>query len=128
MGLGLIVAGALTLLVALFFDTTGDSEIYNLGLLQYQIMIWTGGLALLIAGSIISFMAGRSKHSNFVSDYTKDEKTGIVRRSLFEEYEDEGVSIEDIQKNNKTLTIIIIAIIIALALAVAWPLVKASLV
>ena len=53
MGVGLIVAGVLALIVGFVFDTTADGDVYNLGLLQYQMMIWNIGVGLAAAGLII---------------------------------------------------------------------------
>jgi hypothetical protein len=73
MGKILTGAAAIVLLGALIFDTTGgNGGVYNLGALQYQLMLWQGGLALLVAGLIIMSQEQNSGHRE-VAKYDDDD-------------------------------------------------------
>lgn len=51
LGLVLSAVGVIITLTAMLMPTTADGgEVYNLGLLQHQMMVFTGGLAIVVAG------------------------------------------------------------------------------
>ena len=64
------VVGAVLLGTAIFMDTTApNSEILNLGALQNQLMLWQGGLALVIGGCVLFAVGSLSNNLERLANF-----------------------------------------------------------